>query len=279
MKTNLIGISGKIGSGKGEVGVVLQYLNCLKLNTLAEHQKDYNDFRLLKVSNGLQSEYQIKKFDNKRKDIVCLLLGCTRDQLEKDLDKELGEEWNQPKHYGCKNYEPDDGGGNCSFCHCDEKPLTPRKLLQLLDTEAGRGIIHPSIWINALFADYKVSKRDFKDGDYIGGSCVDCGKLIGVSCAKRQLWCLTCSKKEDKPNWIITDVKRPDQAQAIKDRGGIVIRVDRGYALENEFDERTRMDNEQPSETALYDYEFDHVIDNNGSIEELVEKVKQLNIL
>jgi len=34
-----------------------------------------------------------------------------------------------------------------------------------------------------------------------------------------------------------------------------------------------------PSETALDDYEFDYVIDNNGSIEELVEKVKQLKLL
>ena len=79
---NLIGISGKIGSGKDEVGIVLQYLTCLKLNVLAEHQKDYNDFRLLKVSNELQSGYQIKKFADKLKEIVCLLIGCTREQLK-----------------------------------------------------------------------------------------------------------------------------------------------------------------------------------------------------
>ncbi len=251
MKTNLIGISGDLGSGKDEVGIVLQYLNCLKLNTLAEHQKDYNNFRLLQVSNELQSGYQIKKFDNKRKDIVCLLLGCTRKQLEKDLDKELGEEWNQPKHYGCKNYEPDDGGGNCSFCDCDEKPLTPRKLLQLLDTECGRNIIHPNIWINALFVDYK--------DEYIGD------------------WGMGHHMYE-KPNWIITDVRFPNEAKAIKDRGGIVIRVNE-YTLENEFDERTRMDNEHPSETALDNYEFDHFIHTDGNIEELIEKVKQLNLV
>ena len=32
--------------------------------------------------------------------------------------------------------------------------LTPRKLLQLLGTDCGRDIIHPNIWVNALFADY-----------------------------------------------------------------------------------------------------------------------------
>ena len=34
-----------------------------------------------------------------------------------------------------------------------------------------------------------------------------------------------------------------------------------------------------PSETALDDYEFDIVVENDGNIEELVEKVKQLNLV
>ena len=37
--------------------------------------------------------------------------------------------------------------------------------------------------------------------------------------------------------------------------------------------------NNHPSETALDNYKFDEVIENNGSIEELIEKVKQLNLV
>ena len=41
------------------------------------------------------SNYQIKKFADKLKDIACLLIGCTREQLEdrEFKEKELGEEW------------------------------------------------------------------------------------------------------------------------------------------------------------------------------------------
>ena len=35
---------------------------------------------------------------------------------------------------------------------------------------------------------------------------------------------------------------------------------------------------QHPSETALDDYQFDYVIDNNGTIEELIEKVKVILI-
>ena len=35
---------------------------------------------------------------------------------------------------------------------------------------------------------------------------------------------------------------------------------------------------EHASETSLDDYKFDAVIENNGSIKELVEKVKQLKL-
>lgn len=91
------------------------------------------------------------------------------------------------------------------------------------------------------------------------------------------------------PNWIITDVRFPNEAQAIKDRGGIVIRVNR-FSEEQKIAllkaRANRPNNaielalkeEHPSETALDNYEFDHVVENNGSIEELVDKIKSLNL-
>jgi len=188
-RPTLIGISGKIGSGKDTVGSILQ---------------DYSD-----------SDYQIKKFAGKLKEIAALLIGCNVSDFEDREFKEakLGEEWDD---------------------------LTPRKLLQLLGTEAGRQIIHPNIWVNALFADY--GERIFNDGGW------------------------------EYPNWIITDVRFPNEAQAIRDRGGIMIRIERPGC-------ESHCGGQHASETALDTYDFDYVIDNEGNIDELIEKIKQLELV
>lgn len=89
------------------------------------------------------------------------------------------------------------------------------------------------------------------------------------------LWvdALFTSYSEDD-HWIIPDVRFPSEAKAIKDRGGIIIRVDR----------ETPFHDTHPSEVALDDYEgFDYRIDNNNDIEHLIDKVKgimfQLNLI
>jgi len=70
---------------------------------------------------------------------------------------------------------------------------------------------------------------------------------------------------EDK--WLITDVRFPNEAQAIVDRGGIVIRVVRDESISNSLELHE-------SETALDDWNFDHVIRNYGSLGQLEEEVK-----
>ena len=45
------------------------------------------------------------------------------------------------------------GTENCSLR--DTLKFTPRLLLQLLGTDAGRNIVHPNIWVNALMSDYR----------------------------------------------------------------------------------------------------------------------------
>lgn len=68
--------------------------------------------------------------------------------------------------------------------------------------------------------------------------------------------------------WVITDVRFPNEAQAIKDRGGFVVRVNRpGVGPVNNH----------PSETAMDDWDFDDVIENNGTLQEL--KIKSILLL
>jgi len=247
MKNNLIGISGKIGSGKDTVGKILQCISSYNRPN-SDWVKEYTLDRFIKerlenMSNS-QSSYQIKKFADKLKDIVCLLLGCTREQLEdrEFKEKELGEEWKVTKNMFCDM-------DSCGLCNCKDEVLTPRKLLQLIGTECGRQIIHPNIWVNALFADY--------------------GKPI-------------LNRWDDKGNnmpasWIISDVRFPNEVEAIKAKGGIIIRVERNNFFYDEKGKKCLKIDNHPSETALDDYkDFDYTIDNNGTIEELIQKIKKI---
>lgn len=216
-RPNLIGISGKMGSGKDTLSIVMNYIaDDNAPDSIGRWTQDVDDFA-----------YKNKKYSEKLKYMVCFLIGCSRSDLEdrEFKEKELGEEW--------------DG-------------LTPRKLLQLLGTEAGRQIIHPNIWVNALFADWKSGYVEQGAG-----------------------WIET---EDDYPNWIVTDVRFPNEAKAIKDRGGILIRINRPQYLDNGLVIRK---DEHLSETALDDYDgFDYVIDNDSdSVQDLIDKVKQLKIL
>lgn len=72
---------------------------------------------------------------------------------------------------------------------------------------------------------------------------------------------------EDK-KWIIPDVRYENEANSIIAKGGILIRVTRGNPT-----------NEHSSETGLINYDkVDYTIDNNGSIDDLIINILNLNI-
>jgi len=260
-KTNLIGISGKIGSGKDTVGKIIQFLDAKypKKHILDVLTKG-GEYSLLPMTD--ETTIKIKKFADKIKDTVCLWIGCTREQLEDQEFKniELGEEWScwelsyETEYDGIyhehtkiflSEYDAIDWNeekylrGTVS-----KRQLTPRKILQLLGTDCGREIIHPNLWVNVLFADYKKYKY---------AEAAD-GKVKNKPVYKY-------------PNWILTDVRFPNEVEAIKNRGGIVIRVNRlNLPKSNHI-----------SETALDNYtDFDYVIENDGTIKQLIEKVKNI---
>lgn len=294
--TSLIGISGKIGSGKDLVGLIIQIVT-----RYYDHKELYTDKDIdqcifeavLSNRNSYKpypSNWEIRKFADKLKDIVCLLIGCTRWQLEdrKFKEQELGEEW----WYYKVEYDDFDFFGEDVFMDLKDAKefyrnlktngyyenisepilikLTPRKLLQLLGTECGRNIIHPNIWVNALFADYK--PRGFIKSPVHG--------TIKEK-VNNDNWETT-----DYPYWLITDTRFPNEADAIKKRGGINIRVNRikEKVITGDITQdilRNTKDFgvvEHESETALDNYQFDYVIDNNGTIEELIKKVKEILI-
>jgi len=261
----LIGISGKIGSGKDTIGKIIQMLTSPNYRNEYFHKIGIDNNRLSEY-NFSDSDWQVRKFADKLKDIVCLLIGCIREQLE-DADfknTELGPEW---WYYKVKNVG--DGYRLVNYLDNEESEewlkianprflikLTPRLLLQLLGTDCGRNIIHPNIWVNSLMSEYK--KSVFREKKFI--------PLVGE---------VTNSSLTDYPNWIITDLRFPNELQAVKKRGGISIRVERLVDSENKPIIR---ENEHSSETALDDAGFNYIIHNSGSIKTLIALVKEILI-
>lgn len=266
----IIGISGKIGSGKDTVGKIIQYLIWNNGILTVKDIEILDSSGQVKFNAKIQTGWEIKKLADILKDIVCLLIGCTREQLEDAgfKNKELGEEWWKYKvHDGSvfrivtKEYY--NSTHKQKFI---EKP-TPRLLLQLLGTECGRNIIHPNVWVNSLFNKYK-----FEGCKNTGDSCETASG--------------DCNSKHCYPNFIITDTRFENELKAVKDRGGISIRVNRDNCIcdfkEAAYcDKKCRIDRnykEHPSETALDNAKFDYVIDNNSDIQSLIEKVKEILI-
>ena len=241
----LISISGKAGSGKDTIGSIINYLTCC--NSFWRHNKKVPEqftFELFNSSDytGVigRGDFKIKKYSDKLKDMVCILIGCTREQLEDQTFKAtpLGEEWRRVIDLRTGKFADTDiiEVQNIARNHV----LTPRDILQFLGTDFGRDMIHPNVWINSLFADYH---SGIKMSDY------------------------TESK------WIITDSRFPNDVERVKSLGGITIRVNRKSnilpCVGHEF--------QHPSETALDDYKgFNYTINNNGSIDDLIEVVKEI---
>jgi hypothetical protein len=255
----IIAISGKMQSGKNTVGAIIQYLydkNRLGYKTM-NTEDDFNSY--LKNNHHLKCDYQQKAFASKLKQIVSILTGIPIEDLEKQEVKNivLGKEW---WFYGYG--EKEKFGSSIKFPYLETfdisseyrlNKLTIRDLLQGIGTEAMRDVIHPNVWVNALFADYKPNGAPY---DTLGDLYDD----------------LKYIPSETKlPNWVITDLRFPNELEAIKQRGGISIRVNR--FLSEGDGTYTEL---HPSETALDNAEFDYVIDNNAGIPELMEKVKEI---
>lgn len=241
---SIIAIAGRAGSGKDTVGAVIQYLTHPKKESL-QTLDEIEDFLAYNKDSNV---WEIKKFADKLKDIVCILIGCTREQLENQDFKntELGEEW---WCYKGRNRTLISYTENSKRNDEDLIKPTPRFLLQNIGTDLFRNQLHPSIWVNALFSEYD--------------------NIVGYM------------TKDHAPNWIITDLRFPNEYDAIKTRGGITIRVKRPCFECNEIYQHKMscsksFQSEHPSETAIDNHNLDYEIINDKGISELIEKVKQI---
>jgi len=129
----------------------------------------------------------------------------------------------------------------------DMPHLTPRWILQYWGTEVCRKSFHDDTWIASLE-----------------------NKL-----------------RNSRDNVVISDCRFPNEIKAIREQGGEIVWVQRGplpvwydVALETNQGSFDHMKTAYPevhrSEWAWVGTEFDHIVDNNGSIGDLYDQVKQL---
>lgn len=85
------------------------------------------------------------------------------------------------------------------------------------------------------------------------------GTEVGRNILGENIWVDTVMKSlEDGHNYVFTDCRFPNEAAAVKQYGGKMIRINRpGF----------KPINNHPSETSLDDYEFDTIIENDGDLE------------
>lgn len=276
----LIGIHGKKEHGKDELAKLIQFLifeeqirnNQQKFFTADKDLPHKVFIRWDDLSRAQYSGWEKKMFAEKLKQMVCMLIGCTMADLENQAFKEkpLGKGWDKwyirnetyslsqglfrteeearaaynrikdprnPNHQEQMAWYDPMGDIKISF---QKHVMTPRLMMQLLGTECGREIIHPDIWILALFADYVPAPR-----------------AIGLA-----------DRSADYPDWIITDVRFLNEVEAIRAKGGLVFKIYRPG-----MEDKSRHE----SETALDDYPnswFDGYVLNNGTPDSFIEVIK-----
>lgn len=243
----IIGINGYIGSGKDTTGEIIQYLT--GVNTGFDFYNTFPKFREGAWNWENISGWKVKKFAEKLKQVASLLTGIPREKFEDQEFKKslLGPEWNiMLDHYS--------GADPVKYHGKQESPMTVRLFLQKLGTEAIRNGVHTNAWVNALMSEYKPNRVMKSDGP--------------------ASW---YEEGTEFPNWIITDCRFPNEAQAIREKGGLVIRVNRGTANSVlRGDGMWVQQQGHPSETSLDDYTFDYVLDNSGDINHLIVEVEKM---
>jgi hypothetical protein len=112
---------------------------------------------------------------------------------------------------------------------------------------------------------YEASKQLFPE---FRGILQRLGTDVGRKLLSDNIWVdATLASLEDGVDYVVTDARFTNEAEAILKEGGMMVRVSR---------QGTGPINDHPSETALDHWKFDHIIENDGTIEELNDKVDRL---
>lgn len=199
------------------------------------------------LNKELGGHYQIKHFADPIKDTLSLYFGVTREQIE---DRKF-------KENNIPGWE-----------------ITPRDFMEGLG-ESMRETFGHDFWVRLIMSDYKpVQKGQVWEGEdmgapYLHKSCRRCGKQYNGH--KHQYQCKECSEIIEYPSWILADMRKPVEADAVKSYGGYIVKVinprvkPRGLASENLI-EQIEPDYIIYNDSSFFDLEF--------KVKKMVEKMK-----
>lgn len=194
--------------------------------------------------------WRTRRFAGILKKMVAMIIGCDLDDLEKDTFKNtpLGEEWRR-------------------WFMVDEN----------LKTETEKGIVTPYFTNEQDVIDYVRKKDWYWLNNTKPTSEVLTPRLVlqllgtegGRDVIHPNIWVnATLGNLKEDEKVIVTDVRFPNEVLGIKQRKGIVVRVVRPSKVSTST---------HPSETSLNDFkDWDYVIINDGTLEDLEEKVIEM---
>jgi len=159
-------------------------------------------------------------------------------------------------------------GFSYAQCYGDEKEipdprwdgLTARHALQQIGTEMGRSI-HPETWIRyCLKTIERVSKGENLEIHWAAAQGFVPAREAYLGRGTHDLI------PPDLTRWCITDVRFPNEAQCIRAAGGMILKVVRPSLVGTQGDTHA-------SETSVDQIKPDHTLINDGTVEDLREKV------
>lgn len=184
----------------------------------------------------VESKWQIKRFSQKLKEAVALLFGVTVDQLE---DQDFKE----------------------NMCYSFETGILIRR--EDLSPDVN---VCTNIWLLKTRAKYHKTNITVSPIRFI---LQYFGTEIGRDMLGQNFWVNATFQYYNKDDhFIVPDMRFSNELEAIKSRGGLLIRIERpGLDLLDQH----------PSETSLNEYkDWNEVIVNDGTLEDLREKVKEI---
>lgn len=263
----IIGISGKANSGKDTVAKILQYFTLPESErTLSIDDWIYKTNDALLNSENKRCELEIRKFATKSNECISILTGIPTERLSlRDVKNSvLPKQWNR---WVLEVATPTIGETDIIVCASREeaitlinyfgvkpseyeltyRPITVRQFMQWYATDVMR-TEHPNIWVNALFSDYKQNRTKSKTHEF------------------------------KFPNWVITDVRFPNELMMIQNNLGqskideddfrFTIRINRN------IDAPVSETSLHESEIALDEVEnWDYVIENDCALPELAFEI------
>lgn len=128
--------------------------------------------------------------------------------------------------------------------------------------------VNPGIRLQQVIDEYTWDGyKETHFGPEIRGLLQRLGTDCGRNLISDTIWIDATLDHVGAQDIVVADCRFPNEARAIQKRGGIVVRIEKpGIGPVNEH----------PSETALDNWEFDRIINNNGTIGELHRRIRHL---